>query len=288
MKVLKTAIPAVIIVALTSLTPLAPSASGQSARPQDRARELTILSGRGGELGVRIADGASGGVEIREVDPDGAADKAGLKRGDIIVEFDGERVRSGRQLARLVQETPAGRTVKATITREGQRKDVEITPSEGRGTGLTGVIVNGDRVPDDFLRGRFGDLDRLRDMPFNFNFDHFGNFGRDIPRGMSGARLGVTVDDLTTQLGEYFGAKDGVLVTSVADGSAAAKAGVKAGDVITSINGGQITSREELLRALRDLETEDVTLGIVRDKKATTLKAKVEPLRRSFRSARPL
>src|SRR5262249_37554518 len=153
---------------------VAPTVYGQS-----RGRELTVLSGRGGELGVHIADARSGGVEITEVQPDGAAEKAGLKRGDVIVEFDGEKVRSGRQFARLVQETPAGRTVKATILRNGQKQDVQVTPSEGRGTAMfmDGDAFKGwaperfgymDRLGDlDKLRG---DLDRLKDLPFNFNF----------------------------------------------------------------------------------------------------------------------
>jgi serine protease Do len=248
---------------------LAPSVYGQS-----RGRELTVLSGRGGELGVRITDATSGGVQIDEVQPDSAADKAGLKRGDVIVEFDGERVRSGRQFARLVQETPAGRTIKATIVRNGQRQDVQVTPAEGR---ESSVILGGDRFPGAFA-DRF-DLDRLRDLPFNFNFD--------LPGMASGGRLGVTVDELTHQLADYFGAKDGVLVTAVTDGSAASRAGIKAGDVITSINGERVTSRSDLVSALRRVDGEEVTIGIVRDKKESSVKAKIEATRRTLRGARP-
>src|SRR5262245_13502266 len=167
---------------------LAPSVYGQS-----RGRELTVLGGRGGEIGVRITDASSGGVEIEEVQPDSAAEKAGLKRGDVIVEFDGERVRSGRQFARLVQETPAGRTIKATIVRNGQRQDVQVTPSEGR---ESTVILGGDRL-DGRLADQFA-YDRLRDFPFNFKFDY------DFPGMASAGRLGVTVDELTHQLADYF------------------------------------------------------------------------------------
>jgi serine protease Do len=281
--------------AVAAIAALAPSVSGQSvAFAQDRgaganqdrprSRELTVLAGRGGELGIRITDAAAGGVEVQEVEPEGAADKAGLKRGDIIVEFDGEHVRSSRQFARIVQETPAGRTVKATITREGQKRDLQITPSQGRGSAM---VIDGGRLFDgDLFRERLGDqwgnLDRLRDLPFNFNFDF------DLPRLMTGGRLGVSVTELTRQLGDYFGAREGVLVTGVTDGSAAARAGIKAGDVITSINGTRVNSREDLQRALRDVENEEVTVGVVRDKKDTTIKAKIEPPRRPSRGARPV
>src|SRR6266511_2957882 len=118
---------------------------------QDRAlRELTVLPGRGAEIGVRITDRTEGGVVVEDVQPDSPAEKAGIKRSDVITEFDGERVRSARQFERLVRETPAGRSVKATITHEGQRKDVQITPSEGRGAAM---IFDGDR-----MRERLGDL----------------------------------------------------------------------------------------------------------------------------------
>jgi serine protease Do len=271
-----------VLMALTGLGLVAilaaPSLYGQGDdRPEVRARELTILSGRGSSIGVSVRDvgpaEAGGekpfeGVLIDEVRPGSPAEKAGLRRGDIIVEFDGERVRSARQFGRLVQETPAGRAVKATITRDGQKKDVQITPAEGRGATM---LFDGDR-----MREQLGDFAaRLPDMNFNFDFD--------LPGTLSGRRLGVTVDELTHQLADYFGAKDGVLVTAVTDGSAAARAGLKAGDVITSINGDRVTSREDLVRGLRETTKEDVTIGIVRDKKESTVNAKIDPLRRPTR-----
>jgi serine protease Do len=248
-------------------TRLFAQARPELARQERGMRELTVLAGRGAEVGVRVADEANG-VVVEEVQPDSPAEKAGLKRSDIIVEFDGERVRSARQFGRLVQETPAGRAVKATITRDGQKKDVQITPAEGRGATM---LFDGDR-----MRERLGDFAaRLPDMNFNFDFD--------MPGTLSGRRLGVTVDELTHQLADYFGAKDGLLVTAVTDGSAAARAGLKAGDVITSINGDRVTSREDLVRGLREATKEDVTIGIVRDKKESTVNAKIEPVRRPAR-----
>jgi len=106
---------------------------------------------------------------------------------------------------------------------------------------------------------------------------------------MSGSRLGVTVNELTGQLASYFGAKDGVLVASVSEGSAAEKAGIKVGDVITSVNGEPVKSSSDLIQSLRRAENEEVSIGIVRDKKEQTVKAKIEPLqpRRTPRNARP-
>src|SRR6185295_20347464 len=110
------------------------------------------------EIGVRIADEMSTGVVIEEVEPESPAEKAGLKRADVIVEFDGERVRGTRQFGRLVQETPPGRTVKATIMRDGQKKEVQITPHESRG------VLGRGAFDGDLLRGQQRELDWMRNQ----------------------------------------------------------------------------------------------------------------------------
>jgi serine protease Do len=258
-------------------------------RPADlgqHARDFMVLAGRGSEIGVQIAEGTTEGVLIEEVRPDSPAEKAGLKKSDVIVEFDGERVRGTRQFGRLVQETPPGKTVKATIVRDGQRKNIEITPQDNRGALSDRFRIDGDRfhIDPDMFRRQIPDLDVFRgQMPRGFSFDF------DLPGLLSGRRLGVTVDPLTDQLAQYFGAKDGVLVTSVADGSAASRAGLKAGDVIASIDGQSVRSPEDLVGALRDAKDEEVKIGIVRDKKETSVTAKIDaPPRRTLRGARPV
>jgi C-terminal processing protease CtpA/Prc len=158
--------------------------------------------------------------------------------------------------------------------RDGRRTDVQVVPDTERYADMT---IHGDF--GDHMRDFGRELGRLGDRlpPFDFNFDF------DVPGG-SGRRLGVSVQELTTQLAEYFGARDGVLVTSVTEDSSAARAGLKAGDVITSINGDAVRSRQDLVRGLRNASTEDeVSLGIVRDRKEMTVKAKVEGPRRAVR-----
>jgi serine protease Do len=240
-----------------------------------------VLAGRGAEIGVSIRDAAAddkapgGGVIVEEVRPDSAAEKAGLKRADLIVEFDGEHVRSARQFTRLVQETAPGRTVKAVVMREGQRKELQLTPREGRGL----LERDGDRTVLDGqrLQDRLNELGRFTDrsLPFNYNGGNF-SFAMPFERG----RLGVEVDELTPQLATYFGAKDGVLVVSVSDDSPASRAGLKAGDVVTKINNEPVRSREDLLRLVGDVKDDgDLTIGIVRDRKETTARAKIEARR---------
>lgn len=254
------------------------------AAPQRLDRgNVMVLDGRGAQLGVMVsdvADATTSGVRIDEVNPDSPAEKAGLRQGDIVVEFDGERVRSARQFTRLVQETPDGRAVKIAVMRNGQKQVLDATPEAGRMTWNFGI--DSDRLKEEIERG-------LREYPrafpveppqFDFRYDDRGprRFEYRLPEMvmpyMSGrARLGIGVQSLTPELEEYFGAKNGgVLVSSVAPDSAAAKAGLKAGDVITTINSRRVNDTGDLVQELRELSGE-VTIGVVRDRKAIELKA---------------
>lgn len=246
-------------------------------RPMPRARALEILGGRGSEIGAAVRDvdqadvkreklSAETGAVIDEVRSDGPASKAGLKAGDVVVEFDGERVRSARHLTRLVQETPAGRTVKAAAVRDGKRVDLQIRPETGAGLAIaTGPFEHGLRRLE-----RLGDNLRF-DMPSLRDFDFHVR--------MRPGRLGVGLQDLGDQLADYFGVKDGVLVTSVSDGSAAAKAGLKAGDVITSLNGRSVRGANDVRRELLDVdEGKEFPIVVVREKKELTLKVTLEPM----------
>ena len=283
------ALAAALVAAAGAGAAFLPPAHAQTAARAPRA--LEIFGGRGSQIGATVRDveetdakdgklAAPAGVVIEEVSTESPAAKAGLKAGDIVVEFDGERVRSVRQFTRLVQETPVGRKTQTVVMRAGQRVSVTVEPREGNG------FVFAD-----------GKLSALQDWGRDFSFDVprpvpptppatpkppampvFPDFDTFVWRTNNG--LGITVGDLSQQLAEYFGTKDGVLVTSVADSSAASKAGIKAGDVITSFNGSGVTSPSDLRQRIRALQDGDeFTVGVVRDKKPTTLKGKVETTR---------
>lgn len=257
--------------------------------PRSSRRDVFVLDGRGAQLGVMVSDvdikAAASGVKIDEVNPDSPAEKAGIKAGDVIVEFDGERVRSARQFTRLVQETPEGRAVSIGLLRDGKKQTVTATPENGRMTwnfGNFGPEV--DRAMREAERGlrqfqfnlpemrerRFDDRDYPRRFEYRMPSDAMPFIAR--PRG----RLGVTVQPLTPDLEEYFGVKSGgALVSSVAPDSAASKAGIKAGDVIVSINGRSVRDSDDLIREL-DAVTGAATIVVMRDKKELTLKATIE------------
>jgi S1-C subfamily serine protease len=301
MKPWKTAaLAAALAVAAAAGAAYAPAVHAQTPRAV-APRAVQIFAG-GSHIGVSIKDVEEndaktakltqpGGVLIEEVEEDSPASRAGLKKGDVVVEFDGERVRSARQFTRLVQETPAGRKATTSVIRDGQRLNVTIEPRESNAL------------------GRLEDLDTarvLRDFGRDFRFDvptPPARPARPVPPAppvppsvpdfetfvwRTGNTLGMTVGDLSQQLAGYFGVKDGVLVTSVADDSAAAKAGIKAGDIVTSFNGDAVSQPSDLRRRVQRLQDGDeFTVGVVRDKKSLTLKGKAETTR-SRRTSRTM
>ena len=301
-----------------------------------QAEPMIAALGGGPRLGVEIRDlgkedlakfklSSPNGVAVDQVMKESAAEKAGVKAGDVVVQFDGENVRSAAQLTRLVRETVAGRTVKMSIVREGKRMDLDVAPAEGESVfDLAGVrerMPNLERhletVPD---RGQVYRFERRTPEPGGtmtweertpapgmpamppggamrwkqpapmpvpqgdlmqfFGEGDASNFVFSTGRG----RLGVNVQELTPDLAAYFGVKDGLLVNSVQADTPAAKAGLKAGDVIGTINGKAVLSSSELVKELTDKEGE-VTIGITRDKKALSLKATLEPRKAPARRA---
>lgn len=259
-------------------------------RPAPGRGGLMMLDGRGSQLGVTVSDldakAAASGVKIDDVTDDSAAAKAGLKAGDVVVEYDGERVRSARQFTRLVQETVDGRSVKIAVLRNGQKQTVEATP-EARSFAWD-MKIDGDRIWREAEQAARGMREFRVEPPMDFHYEPgdrgprtfsfrtpegSGNFDMLRSRTSRG-RLGVTVQELSSELADFFGAKNGgALVASVTKGSAAEKAGLKAGDVITSVNGRHVDDADELIRALEGVEKGDVSLGVIRDKKETTFKA---------------
>lgn len=276
-----TALAAALSTAAAAGAAVAPPVSAQEKVRVQSPRALEIFAG-GSRIGVSVRDlddadmksrpGAAG-VVVEEVATGSPAEKGGIRKGDVIVEFDGERVRSARQLTRLVQETPAGRSVTAAILRDGQRSTVTVTPSESS-TFSFGDLPELEGWARDFAYSVVPRPPSPPSRPMPPSAPGVRRFDELIGRA---SRLGVTVDSLSPQLAEYFGTKQGVLVTSVYDDSAAAKAGLKAGDVITSLNGSPVDQTSDVRRMIQELqEGDEFTLQVMRDRKPLTLKGKVE------------
>jgi serine protease Do len=192
------------------------------------------------------------GVEITRVEDDSAAAKAGLKVGDVVLEYQGQRVEGMEQFIRLVRETPVGREVKLTISRNGSTQTIPVTMGSQRGPALLG------------RNGEWFDMPAMT-IPAP----------PDVPRlftTWSSSMLGIEAEGLNEQLGEYFGVKEGVLVRSVAAGSPAEKAGIKAGDVLVKVDQTKVTSPGEVTNALHAARPRKTfPIEIMRDRHPLTL-----------------
>jgi len=275
--------------ALALTATMAPMVSAQRAQQAQSGDTLlrAIEIGRGARIGASVSPVDAGdskeakaGVSVETVDAGGPADKAGMKAGDIVTDFDGERVRSVRQFTRLVQETTPGHSVPVVLSRAGQRVTVNITPERASSgddfnmrlldTPMARLAV--PRLPPPAppvpAAPRVPRLPTIVGPAMTLDL-----FSRVLNTG----RLGVTIETLDTQLAEFFGVKEGALVKSVAADSVAAKAGLKAGDVITAVNGRKVYDLSDVTRALDRTETNgDVAIEVTRDKKTLTLKGKLE------------
>lgn len=200
------------------------------------------------------------GVEITRVDENSPAEQAGLKAGDVILAYNGQRVEGAEQFIRFVRETPSGRTVKLTIVRAGVQQTVSAT---------LGTRKNQFFGPDM--------------EEFHVELPDFNVLVPDVPRAMMSWRsstLGVEAEGLgETQLAGYFGVKDGVLVRSVFKGSAAEKAGLKAGDVLLKVDKEAVATPREVTSAIRNFRKsgkKTFPIVLMRDHKESTLTVTIE------------
>lgn len=203
------------------------------------------------------------GVGITQVAKDSPAEKAGLRKDDVILRFDGENVTSTKKLTRLVSEVAPDQSVRLAISRGGAEQEVSVTigkRNESMNTGEGFRALQG--MPD--LRGLITPDGRGGNV-WKWEGPEQGGDGMVFGFG-NNRRIGVSTMALTKQLADYFGIADGqgVLVTSVTDDSPAAKAGIKAGDVITAIDGEKIDGSGDLARGINKRKEGDVTLTVVR------------------------
>jgi serine protease Do len=241
--------------------------------PEIAADDVNVLVGDGGSswLGVETHEvtadkakelklSAERGVVLGKIVPDSPAAKAGLKENDVVTEINGQRVEGAAQFRRMIHEIPAGRSIQLTVWRDGRSQTVSATLGKSE-EGRQAMKMVGP-TPGSFAF-RMPEIPDIPSMEWNGNM--LFNGGQP--------RLGIDAEDLSGQLGAFFGAPDGegVLVRDVTSGSPAEKAGVKAGDVITSLNSERIRTVGELrekLSAKHEDKGKDRTakLGVLRNK----------------------
>ncbi|MCX6543447.1 MAG: DegQ family serine endoprotease [Acidobacteria bacterium] len=173
-----------------------------------------------------------GGVIIGTVDPGSAADRAGLKQGDVIEAFNGQTVKDLNALRNRVADTPPGSKTTVTIVRDGATRDVPVTLSEAVASKTSEKGESDSTTTEDR------------------------------------SALGISVAPLTPELADRFnlpnGAK-GVVVQDVNPDGRAAGAGLQAGDVIQQVNRRPVQTVEELRTAVRSNADKPTLLLISRD-----------------------
>jgi len=257
----------IFIAVLSPMTALAQPAPPPPPGPGQVLIERYGLAQGGSYLGVGVkeidGDRAKAlklreeyGVEITNVQKESPAEKAGLQVGDVVQKYQGQRVEGLEQFIRFVRETPAGRTVQLEVIRSG-------APQQ-----LSAVMGKREKV----MRPLEGFV--MPDVKVTIP---------DIPTPMMTWRsgvLGIEGESLTdSQLSSFFGVKEGVLVRRVAKDSAAEKAGIRAGDVITKVDETTVTTPRGIttaLHAAQEAGRNTFPVTLVREKRETAVTVTME------------
>ncbi len=199
------------------------------------------------EIAKELKLAAERGVVLNSIVPDSPAAKAGLKENDVVTEINGQRIEGASQFRRMIREIPAGRTAQITVWRDGRAQTISVTlgKAEERRHSLK-MFTPAPGAPGSFAFS-------MPEIPMAPSMEWDG--GRLMLGGQP--RLGIDAED---------------------PGSAAEKGGLKAGDVITSVNGERVRTVGDLrekLAAKRDAKEKDkdqtVKLDVLRNKSEVSL-----------------
>lgn len=264
------------ILIVTSAFVLAIGQTPEAQKEKELTRSFAFsFDGDGGYLGVQTQEinkdnfskfGLSSvrGVAVEKVVENSPAAAAGLQVGDVILKFNGEDVTSARKLTRLIGEVAPDHQAKITVLRRGREQDVTATL--------------GKRPEPKFADGNFllrtpmppmAPMPNLRDFPRGEMPRLFSVPGGDgealIWRSGEGRVIGVGVTPLTKQLASHYGVESGVLINEVRENSPAAKAGLKAGDIIVGVDGKAVKGQFDVIKAVTAKKEGDVTITFVRN-----------------------
>ncbi len=233
---------------VTAAALLLGSAGGETSTEGWLGVELQTLTD---ELRLALDLPEEGGALVNSVVEGSPAAEAGLERRDFIARFNSEEVDGPRQLGELVRSASPGDRADVEIVRDGERMTVAVT-----------------------LGSRPEPVERRRSLtkPRGFPIEFFPG-----PRG----KLGARVVDLGEQMAEFLGAPEteGVLVLEIEEDGPAETAGLKAGDVITSVDGDEILDTSDLIAALEDAdEGETIRLTVVRSGERMELEVEIQEL----------
>lgn len=223
---------------------------GQTHQPANKGRSATI-GGPQGYLGLGVMDQKDHpGVMVMAVTPGGPGAVSGVKVGDFILEIDGQTVVNQTEFTGTILSKSPGAKVVLTIARNGRNQNVDaVLGSRPPGLPLNSMPVEPGTImpaipmmPEDFSNAIFGDT----------------------------STIGLDSEPLTAQLAEFFGVHEGALVRNVMPNSAADKAGLKAGDVVTKIDGMPVSNPREISALIRLQKKKTYSFTVVHNRKEVT------------------
>ncbi|MFZ0662351.1 MAG: PDZ domain-containing protein [Acidobacteriaceae bacterium] len=257
------AAPAQSVVAVQSLQPMV----AQTSQGYLGVVCTDVTNDRVAALKLKQATGA----EVLNVDRDAPAGKVGLRPHDVILQMNGQNVAGEEMLRRMLLETPAGRTVTLVISRDGQQQTMTVQLANRalleQDAWSHSMIIPAPEDDDTYdLEGPSG---------HSFGNGFFGVLSLGSPS------VGLQLDALGSQLAAYFGVKDGqgLLVKRVAENSPAARAGLKAGDVITRAKGQKMATLGEWMKMIHANRGKPIPLTLIRNRKEQTLTLQTESRR---------
>ncbi len=276
--------------------------AGNAQTPEPKADKAPVktfsfsFDGDGGYLGVQAEEVTKDniakfrlrdvkGVGVESVVDGSPAQTAGLQKGDVIVKLNGEDITSSRKLTRLVSEISPDHQARLTIVRNGSEREITVTVGKRPGFKFEDGAFAGVMAP----LGRM-EIPQMPDMP-NLERLPRGDWAQ-LPPGAPDAplafafgtrrQIGAGLMSLSKQLAAHYGVEGGSLVSDVRENSPAAKAGLKAGDIIVEVEGKSLTGDGDLVRAIAEKKDGPITLTIVRDRNRQTISVTPEEVKGSF------
>jgi serine protease Do len=216
------------------------------------------------------------GAIINEIVEDSPAEEAGLEEDDIIVKFDGDRVRDDEDLIDLVADADPGDEVELTVVRDGKEQNIQVELGRRpRNLGWHGGWdwFDAPRAP---RAPRAPAVPRIPSIPHiprihSFHFDDFDDFDER-------AYIGVSLLEISERTADNLGAGgSGVMIDDVELDSPAEEAGLEPGDIIVAVDGEEVFEAEDVQDIIWSMDEGDVAkIEIVRERNRSTVEVAVD------------
>lgn len=273
--------------AITLAPAMAGAQAGRISEIVEEPNPLLLHSGSPGYLGVLVGDvdiDSANKLKLKEVrgalitliDHDAPAAQVGLRVNDVVLEINGQAVENAEAFGRMMHEIPPGRKITLSVSRDGatQTLAVQLVDRKKLDTDVWNRL-NNDTDPSSPVDGLgiLGGNGLAGDAPLP------GGFHMPFV-GSSTLKVGAMVEPLTSQMAEYLGVQNGLMVKQVVRKSEASAAGMKAFDIILKVGNESISTVSDWERSMRANQGKAVQITILRGQKQQIITLQVDSKRR--------